>query len=163
MNTKLGRIVNYLKWLPSIKLLNPLIRWFCKITWKTKTIIYSLLKWLWPPNLAGRWPALRGSCCPVTWTFNYVVLFDYMSTCRRPMDLKPGCWLTVKGFYPYNQMTLWSYDQREVTWQFEKIIFPISQDLWSLNLAGQWLMEGVVARKCLSRQQFLVFTEHSKT
>ena len=30
-------------------------------------------------------------------------------------------------------MALWSHGQRKVTWKIEKITFPISQSLWSLN------------------------------
>ena len=42
--TRLGRMVPYLKRLPPIKLLNPLVTRSCLITWQTKNIIYLLLQ-----------------------------------------------------------------------------------------------------------------------
>ena len=38
MTNKLSRMVTYLEGLLPIELLNPLVMWFCKITWQTKTI-----------------------------------------------------------------------------------------------------------------------------
>ena len=35
-------------------------------------------------------------------------------------------------------MTLWSRDQREVSWQIEKSLSLLSQDLWPLNLTRCW-------------------------
>ena len=53
-------------------------------------------------------------------------------------------------------MTLWSRDQHEVTWQFEEFIFPQSQDLCSVTLAGCYLTRGGLARERLSCHQVLV-------
>ena len=49
--TKFFKIVIYLEQLLCIKLLDPLITWFCKITWQTKTIVSTLPQCPWSPNL----------------------------------------------------------------------------------------------------------------
>ena len=53
-------------------------------------------------------------------------------------------------------MPLWSHDQRESMWQFEKSISPLSQNLWPLNLAARWLQQGDSARKALSHHRLLI-------
>ena len=42
MATKLDRVVTYHERLPSIKIHDLLITWYCEITWQTKTIIIPL-------------------------------------------------------------------------------------------------------------------------
>ena len=57
--TKLGKMVTYLKGLPSLKTHDTLI------TWQTKTIISPLLQSLWPPNLRI-WYLPWEDCVPLT-------------------------------------------------------------------------------------------------
>ena len=52
-------------------------------------------------------------------------------------------------------MTLWLPDQRDVTWQFEKIK-SISKDLMLLTSTRWWVAGGCSARKRLSRHGLLV-------
>ena len=79
MSTKLVRLVTYLERLQPIYLLDPLVMWFWKIKWQTKTnntqyhCTYGQqtgdigdLPWGAPMNIA-------------TWTFNYVVLLDHVT------------------------------------------------------------------------------------
>ena len=54
MATKLGRVGLYNEELPSIIPKGPLITWFCKFTWKTRSIISPLPQSLLSPNLV-RW------------------------------------------------------------------------------------------------------------
>ena len=52
MASKLDRMVAHLDGLLPIKFHNPFkILWSCDITWRARTIIYSLSQWLWPRNL----------------------------------------------------------------------------------------------------------------
>ena len=46
-------------------------------------------------------------------------------------------------------------------WWFEKILSPLSQDLWPLNLAGGWLRGGSSAHKCFSYERLHVFIVES--
>ena len=62
MATKLEGIVTCLKGLLLIKLPNSLFRWSYKITYQTETIVYTLPRCPWPPNLA-QW-LLTMSFCP---------------------------------------------------------------------------------------------------
>ena len=41
-------------------------------------------------------------------------------------------------------------------WQIERVVSPLSQDLWSLNLAGWWICGGGSERKLLNRHQPLL-------
>ena len=54
MATKLGKVVIYLEELPLIKLLDPSITWFCKVTWHVKYFISPFALDQWPSNMA-RW------------------------------------------------------------------------------------------------------------
>ena len=54
MATKLGKVVIYLEELPLIKLLDPSITWFCKVTWHVKCFISPFALDQWPSNMA-RW------------------------------------------------------------------------------------------------------------
>ena len=54
----------------------------------------------------------------------------------------------------HDSLVMWSC---EVRWQFENFIFLLSQDLWSLNLAGCWDWEIGSAFKPQSCHQLLVF------
>ena len=58
-------------------------------------------------------------------------------------------------------MVLWSRDTHEVTWQFEKLIFLLSKDLWPINLTSCLLMGGSSACKSLTLWVFLVFIKIS--
>ena len=46
--------------------------------------------------------------------------------------------------------------QREILWEIQKIMYPFSQDIWWLNLAGCWLQGGGLERNHLSRHRILV-------
>ena len=59
--TKLGRMVTYLEGLRPKSLRDPLVTWFCKITWQTWTIISPLRQYLWSSDLARWWLILRHS------------------------------------------------------------------------------------------------------
>ena len=43
-----------------IKSNDPLIAWFCRITWQTKTYISLLPQYPWLPKLIGWWLTIRG-------------------------------------------------------------------------------------------------------
>ena len=53
-------------------------------------------------------------------------------------------------------MTIGSPDQHEVTWQFEKCVFPTSKDLRPLHLADCWLTGGDSACKRLNHHRNFV-------
>ena len=61
MTTTLGRIVTNLEGLLPIMLLDPLVTWFWEIKWQAKSIIFALLRCLWPPILVGLWLTIRRS------------------------------------------------------------------------------------------------------
>ena len=50
-----------------------------------------------------------------------------------------------------------SHDIKLVTGQINKIISPLSQDLWPLNLAGCWLQREGLECKRVSRHRLLVY------
>ena len=54
MATKLGGMVTYLDGILPIKSNDSFIKWPYEITWQTKTTIYPLSEWPWPPSLL-RW------------------------------------------------------------------------------------------------------------
>ena len=57
MATITDKIVTYLDGLLPIKSHGPFIRWSCKVTWQTKTIISQQ----WSPNLSDWWLTLKVS------------------------------------------------------------------------------------------------------
>ena len=59
--TKLSRMVPYSDRLVPIKWHDPLIMWYCEITWQTKGNIFLLSECLWLQNLGGWSPTLMGS------------------------------------------------------------------------------------------------------
>ena len=102
MATKLGRILTYFGWLPSIKLLDSLTRWSCKISWPTKTIKSQLPQCLWPPNLPGWRLTSSGSYNIVPWSLirrsyldQAIVWKMYISIFTRLMSTKFGRVLTT--------------------------------------------------------------------
>ena len=144
-----------------IKSHDPLITWSCKIMWYIKNIESPLSKYLW----SGWWNNAIAPNHKVTWPFNHVVLggyltnyLRYISTYRRSTDTKLGEEVT----YCERFSILKSHDllitwQLEVTLQIEKIVSPLSQDLWPLNLTECWLQGGSGERKRLSPHQLYLF------
>ena len=61
ITNKLDRVVTYLEALLPILTQDPLIKWSCRITWKTKSTIFPLQLRQWPINLKGWWITLRAS------------------------------------------------------------------------------------------------------
>ena len=61
MVTKPGKMATDLDGLRSIKLHEYLIMWSYRSTWQTKTVIFLLPRYLWPPNLAEWSLTLRDS------------------------------------------------------------------------------------------------------
>ena len=59
--TKHSRMVTYSDGLVPIKWHDPLIMWYCEITWQTKGNIFLLSDCLWLRNLGGWSSALMGS------------------------------------------------------------------------------------------------------
>ena len=49
----------------------------------------------------------------------------------------------MRGSHHESYVTIWSRDQRGVTWQFEKFVFPLSKVLWSLNLESDNFVEEI--------------------
>ena len=146
MATKLRRMVTYFEGLLPIKSHDSLIKFSDKIMWHTKTITSTLPQWCPGPLYLVEW------------------------------------WLTMKGFHPLSDITLWSgglersrdklkplhfhchnvyrRQEREVTWQFEKLLFPLSHELWPLNLSGCWYQGRASACKHLYRHWLLAWFQN---
>lgn len=56
----------------------------------------------------------------------------------------------MRGSHFWSHLSIWSGDQRDVTWKAEKTISSLSRGLLPLNLTGCWLLGVDSARKCLS-------------
>ena len=67
MATKRGWLVTYHGGLLPTMSHDPLIKWFCEMTWWTKIIISTLPQCLWPANLIGWW-AIKSNGSWVTWS-----------------------------------------------------------------------------------------------
>ena len=151
MATKIGRVVTYLlnMILPfkiplSDKLLDALVRWSCKITWKFKTNISSLSQCTWPTNLAGWWLTRRSSF-PLS--HSHLVLRDhetnqnyYISVITMPKASKLSRMVTyleeLSPIKSYDHLVTWSC---ETTWQTKSIISPLPHCLLPPNVVGWWL------------------------
>ena len=95
MNTKLGRVMTYLKGLPLIKSLCSSVTWSCDITQQNKNIISPLAQYLWLPNLAGwnKEPAIRSShskSCMIFQQRDLVRSIDKLDTLYRYMHQANG-------------------------------------------------------------------------
>ena len=100
----------------------------------------------------------------IAWRFEEVVMWNhvtnsihYISTCRRPMGTKLSKVLTYRErlppLKPHVLLIAWP---TEVKRQFKTFLFPLSQDIWPLNLAGCLPTRGGSAHKRLSHHQLLV-------
>ena len=78
MVTKPEKLVTCHEGLLPIMILHPLVTWFCKIMWQTKTIFYLLPQNLCPQNLAGWWLNLT-AFYPQSQMTNHVVLWDHVT------------------------------------------------------------------------------------
>ena len=76
MGTKPGRMMSYIDWLPSKKLLNPLITWSYRIMSQTKTIISLLKQSLWLLNLDSYVPTV---IVPVPFYLNFILFVNTKS------------------------------------------------------------------------------------
>ena len=138
MATKLVRMLTYLDDLLPIKSHDPLIMWSCKIPWQTKIILSSLSYCLWPPNVTSH---------KLTWSFDYVVLWDrvttencYIFTTTAPMTTKLGKLVTfyegILSTMLLHPLVTWSY---KITWEAKTIISPLPRYLWPQNRDLPWL------------------------
>ena len=133
MSTKLDKGVTYYEGVPCIKSHDAWIMWLCRITWQTKTIIFSLPQCLWLQNWQDgdlTWPA---STHKVTWPYNPGFLQDhvtnynhYISTATMPVAARLGrVGMHSEEFTFYNLITItynfitWSqslYNLITITW-----------------------------------------------
>ena len=162
MDTKLWRMLAYLKGVLHIKSHHASVTWPCRIMWQTKTIISQLQQSLWPPlgnvvtHLAELPPIKSLDClitwsCKITWKTKLLYLHyhsAYDNQTLQDADLLPET--------PIFKVT-WPFDHLTDVTNLEKSVSPISQYLWSLNLAGCWLQGGVSARPCLSHHWLFIY------
>ena len=91
-------------------------------------------------HMVPQWGGHKRSCDKLN------ILYLHLQNTHRhqgnPWTTKQGADLQwdppiLKVKWPFDHVTL-----REVTWQFEKFIFPLLQDLWAVN-QGAYLWEEV--------------------
>ena len=100
----------------------------------------------------------------IAWRFKGVVMWShvtnsihYISTCRRPMGTKLRKVLTYRErLPPLKPRVLLIPWPTEAKRQFKTFLFPLSQDIWPLNLARCLPTRGGSAHKRLSHHQLLV-------
>ena len=131
MVTKPEKLVTCHEGLLPIMILHPLVTWFCKIMWQTKTIFYLLPQNLCPQNLAGWWLNLT-AFYPQSQMTNHVVLeitwqiknISPLSQCLRPQGLVGLEWLLpIKS---RDHTITWC---RKIIWE-TKTTYPWTQCLW---------------------------------
>ena len=126
---------------------------FCEVIWQIKITETLIAQCLWSPNLPGWWYTAMNSHSVIL-SFSHVVfvmsrdkLIHLICICKRPISTKLG---KVVAYHTRLQ-SLKSRDIMLVTIKIAKTISPLSQDLWSLNLAGCWHQGGSLERKRLDR------------
>ena len=132
MATKLGRVGIYNQKLPSINSHNPLITWSCKVTWNIRSVISSIQRGLWPPNMARWWLTMRSfqpKKYTTLWTYGQVRPRDKLKTYlyyRNAYASKPGRFITYNEELPSirsgKPLITWSC---KVMWQLKYVISPL--------------------------------------
>ena len=116
-----------------------------EITWQIKNTISPLSQCLCSHDLPVWWHILRSSHPYISITsqrgghvgsrYKLNTLYLHLQGTYRHQT-RQGAVLLKKTCTNLSHITLWLYDQRKVVWQFEKFIFPLSQNLWLLNLGA---------------------------
>ena len=107
-----------------------------------QTPLFPVPVGLWTPNLAGWWFRMRGPHPQSRVTLPYrghaTNKKRYISTFKRRMDPKFSKQGGNLGWRDVTYKVMWRINH-VVTWQIENVIFPVTQRLWTPNLAGWWL------------------------
>ena len=144
--TKLGMLVIYHKRLLPIKSHDPLIIWWCKITWQTKTCLHyhgACGHQTWRDGNLSWWYLTH----IITWHFDHLVLEDHVTNENHcitittvPMATKLGRMVTYLERFQHiklhNPLTMWPC---KITWQTKNIISLLTNCLWPPKLAEWWL------------------------
>ena len=128
---KLGKLGIYNEALPSINPHNPLVSWYCKVTWNIRSVIALLQQGLWPSNLVRWWLTVRNvhqRSYKILWICGQVYAHQTWKGWVEEF-------LSITWEGP---LITWSC---KVIWQFNYVIFSHPEWLWLPNLTGffiQW-------------------------
>ena len=171
-----GKVVTYCEGFPPINSHKLLNMWSRNITGQIKKTISPLSQCLWSQSVDQSIDPKVCLSCDVSWRHVYlgnhetggiVRSSDKLSTFLLLQDTH-GRQSRQGDDLPWENPTIidtWPYltrEQYKITWQSEKLISLLSQDLWPLNLAGCWLMGGCLAHKLKSSHHQVLVTCHRK-
>ena len=174
-----GKVLTYCEGFPPINSHKLLNMWSRNITGQIKKTISPLSQCLWSQSVDQSIDPKVCLSCDVSWRHVYlgnhetggiVRSSDKLSTFLLLQDTH-GRQSRQGDDLPWENPTIidtWPYltrEQYKITWQSEKLISLLSQDLWPLNLAGCWLMRGWLAHTNLSQviTKFLLLATEKKS
>ena len=137
MANKLGTIVTYVEGLLTIKSFNGLIKWPCKVTWQTETIIF-------PPRVPTTTKLGRVMKRLPHIKLIYLAWRGLARSRDKLKSLHLHCYSaydhqTLRSFYYYNHLPhpliTWS---SLITWKTKSIWTLLVQNLWLLNMERWW-------------------------